>query len=109
MKEHQAGMSAMDLCSKNGFSDATFYIKWRSKYGGMGVSDARRLKSLGDENRKRGVFVSPSGVRSIWLRNDLANFKTRLKALEAKVAAEGIILTEALEEGKAIWKEKFIG
>jgi transposase InsO family protein len=45
--------------------------------------------------RKAGVFVSPSGVRSIWLRHGLANFKDRLKTLEAKVAEQGIILTEA--------------
>jgi transposase len=50
---------------------------------------------VSNELRKTGVFVSPSGVRSIWLRHSLANFKDRLKALEAKVAEQGIILTEA--------------
>ena len=48
-----------------------------------------------NELRKRGVFVSPSGVRSIWLRHDLNNLKLRLKALEAKAAEEGMILTES--------------
>lgn len=48
-----------------------------------------------NELRKKGIFVSGSGVRSVWLRHNLANFKERLKALEAKVASEGILLTEA--------------
>lgn len=48
-----------------------------------------------NELRKQGVFVSASGVRSVWVRHKLANFKDRLKALEAKVASEGIVLTEA--------------
>lgn len=51
LKEHQAGMTAAELCRKHGISDATFY-KWRSKFGGMEVSEAKRLKSLEDENRK---------------------------------------------------------
>lgn len=48
-----------------------------------------------NELRKIGVFVSPSGVRSIWLRHDLANFKQRLNALEAHVAKTGDVLTES--------------
>ena len=57
-----------------------------------------------NELRKQGVFVSGSGVRSIWLRHNLENFKKRLKALEDKVANEGIILSDeqiaALERKK---------
>ncbi len=49
LKEHQAGAAVADLCRKHGISDATFYT-WRSKYGGMEVSDAKRLRALEDEN-----------------------------------------------------------
>jgi putative transposase len=51
LREQEAGMKTADVCRKHGISGATFY-KWKSKYGGLEVSDARRLKALEDENRK---------------------------------------------------------
>lgn len=51
LKQAEAGMPIKELCRKGGFSDATFY-KWRSKFGGMEVPDARRLRDLEAENGK---------------------------------------------------------
>ena len=51
LKEHQAGVKAADICRKHGISDATFY-KYKAKYGGMTVSEAKRLKALEEENGK---------------------------------------------------------
>ena len=51
LKEHQAGLGAKDLCRKHGVSDATFY-KWRARFGGMEVSDAKKLKVVEAENAK---------------------------------------------------------
>jgi putative transposase len=51
LREHEAGMKTDDVCRKHGISSATFY-KWKAKYGGMDVSDARRLRALEDENSK---------------------------------------------------------
>ena len=51
LKQADAGMPVKELCRKGGFSDATFY-KWRTKFGGMDVSDAKRLKGLESENAK---------------------------------------------------------
>lgn len=59
LKEHQAGMSAAELCRKHGISDATFY-KWRSKFGGMEVSEAKRLRTLEDENAKLKKLLAES-------------------------------------------------
>ena len=59
LKEHHAGLSATELCRKHGISDATFY-KWRAKYGGMDVSDARKLKAPEEENAKLRRLLAES-------------------------------------------------
>ncbi len=51
LREQEAGMKVAEVCRRHGISDATFYT-WKSKYGGLEVSEARRLKSLEDENRR---------------------------------------------------------
>ena len=51
LKQAEAGVPVKDLCRKHGFSDATFY-NWRSRYGGMEVSDVRKLRELEAENAK---------------------------------------------------------
>lgn len=54
LKEHAAGLGTAELCRKRGISDATFY-KWRSRYGGMELSDAKRLRSLEEERARLKV------------------------------------------------------
>lgn len=51
LREHEAGVKTADLCRKHGISDATFY-NWKAKYGGMEVSDAKKLRQLEAENAK---------------------------------------------------------
>jgi putative transposase len=57
LKEHDAGVSAKELCRKHGMSDASFY-KWKAKFGGMEVSEARRLRDLEAENAKLKKLVA---------------------------------------------------
>ena len=71
LKEHQAGAAVADLCRKHGISDATFYT-WRSKYGGMEVSDARRLKALEEENAKLKRLLAASMLDVSTLKDLLA-------------------------------------
>ena len=59
LKEHQAGLTAGDLCRKQGISDAIFY-KWRWKYGGMEPSEAKRLKALEEENARMKRLLANS-------------------------------------------------
>jgi putative transposase len=59
LREHEAGAKTADLARKHGVSEATLY-NWKAKYGGMDVSDAKRLRSLEDENRKLKKLLAES-------------------------------------------------
>ncbi|KVC90726.1 transposase [Burkholderia ubonensis] len=61
LKEADAGMKVADLCRKHGISDATFY-NWRSRYGGMDVSEARRLRQLEEENQRLKRLVADQAL-----------------------------------------------
>jgi putative transposase len=70
LKEQQAGVAVADLCRKHGISDATFYT-WRTKYGGMEVSDARKLKAVEEENRKLKKLLAEAMLDVATLREAL--------------------------------------
>lgn len=71
LKQHQAGFGAKELCRKHGISDATFY-KWRSKFGGMDVSDAKKLRALEEENRKLKKLLAETVLEAATLKEMLA-------------------------------------
>lgn len=68
LKENESGTTARELCRRHGISPSTFF-NWRSKYGGMDVSDARRLKQLEDENRKLKRIVADQALDIVILKD----------------------------------------
>ena len=68
LKEQEAGVAMTDVCRKHGVSSATFY-KWKAKYGGLEVSDARRLKALEDENAKLKRLLAEQMLDNAMLRD----------------------------------------
>jgi putative transposase len=73
LKEQESGLPTAEVCRKHGISQATFY-KYKSKYGGMEVSDARRLKSLEDENARLKKLLAEQMLDNAILR-DVASKK----------------------------------
>jgi putative transposase len=71
--EQEAGAKTADVCRKHGISDATFY-KWKAKFGGLAVSDARRLKVLEGENAKLKKLLAEAMLDNAMLK-DIASKK----------------------------------
>lgn len=73
LREQESGVATADVCRKHGISGATFY-KWKSKFGGMDVSEARRLKVLEDENAKLKRLLAEAMLDNAMLK-DIATKK----------------------------------
>ena len=71
LREAEAGAKVTELCRRHGISDATFYT-WRSKYGGIEISEMRRLKQLEEENRRLKGIVADQALDIRALRDVLA-------------------------------------
>lgn len=68
LKEHEAGISVADLCRKHGVSDASIY-KWKARFGGMDVSEAKRLRALEDENGKLKRMLADAMLDNVALKD----------------------------------------
>ena len=68
LREQETGVPAADLCRKHGLSSPTFY-KWKAKFGGMDVSEARRLKALEDENAKLKRLLADAMLDNVALKD----------------------------------------
>ena len=68
LREKEAGVATAEVCRRHGVSSATFY-KWKAKFGGMDVSEARRLKALEDENAKLKRMLADSMLDNVALKD----------------------------------------
>lgn len=68
LREQEAGVATADVCRKHGISSATFF-KWKAKFGGMDVSDARKLKALEDENAKLKKLLADAMLDNLMLKD----------------------------------------
>ena len=68
LREQEAGSKTVEVCRRHGVSEATFY-KWKAKYGGLEVSDARRLKALEEENAKLKRLLAEAMLDNAMLKD----------------------------------------
>ena len=71
LKEQEAGMATAEVCRRHGISSATFY-KWKSKFGGLDVSEARRLRSLEEENSRLKKLLAEAMLDNVALKDLLS-------------------------------------
>ena len=72
LKEHEAGVAVAELCRKHGMSSATFY-SWKAKFGGLEVSDAKKLKALEEENARLKRLLAEAELDKAVLKDLLEN------------------------------------
>jgi putative transposase len=88
LKEHEAGAKTADLARKHGISEATFY-NWKAKYGGMDVSEAKRLKALEEENAKLKKLLAEQMLDAAALRELLSKNGRARRQARRRRAPEG--------------------
>ena len=101
LKEHQAGLSAVELCKKHGISDATFQ-KWRSKLGGMEVVDAKWLRALEEENGRlkkllAGMMMDVATLREVLEKTIFDQFEMESRHSQAGPAVWGKVRVNQID------------
>lgn len=98
LREHEAGVKTAELCRKHGISDATFY-NWKAKYGGMTVSEAARLRTLEDENRRLKKLLAESMLDVSALEGSVGKKLTR--SVDRYAAVEKLMADHGFSERRA--------
>ena len=98
LREAEAGLPVKDLCRRHGFSEASYYL-WRSKFGGMNVSDAKRLKELGAENSRLKKLLAESLLETEVTREAL---RKKMVAAPARRALVRHLTAQGLSERRAL-------
>lgn len=98
LKQAEAGVVVAELCRQNAISDATFY-KWRSKFGGLAVAEARRIRSLEEENQRLKRLVAELALDNQVLKEVLA--KKLVEPAERRLAVRRVVETHDYSERRA--------
>src|SRR3954454_16771066 len=93
LREQEAGAKTADLCRRHGISSATFYA-WKAKYGGLDVSEARRLKALEDENAKLKKLLADAMLDNVALKDLLAKKSDARRESRGGRSSEGGVQDE---------------